>query len=173
MARETKIGLIVGLTFIICFAVILANRGRPRPTNTHVTYAVDRGVSGTQIAKRVDGVPRRAFKPAGPAMTSPATSDASRTPTSTVAANASKPPAVVSPAPGSGGGSLGLRSETGTDAPVTSPTPSNRSKLLEELASKLNERVVPGNATVMHTPSTPVGNPVVNHNAATLPERDP
>lgn len=28
MARETKVGLLVGLAFIICFAVILANRGR-------------------------------------------------------------------------------------------------------------------------------------------------
>ncbi len=28
MARETKVGLLAGLAFIICFAVILANRGR-------------------------------------------------------------------------------------------------------------------------------------------------
>lgn len=28
MARETKIGLLVGLAFIICFSIILANRGR-------------------------------------------------------------------------------------------------------------------------------------------------
>jgi len=28
MARETKVGLLVGLAFIVCFAVILANRGR-------------------------------------------------------------------------------------------------------------------------------------------------
>ena len=28
MARETKIGLLAGLAFIICFAIILANRGR-------------------------------------------------------------------------------------------------------------------------------------------------
>lgn len=33
MARETKVGLIAGLAFIICFAVILSNRGRlvPQP----------------------------------------------------------------------------------------------------------------------------------------------
>ena len=29
MARETKVGLLVGLAFIICFAIILANRGEP------------------------------------------------------------------------------------------------------------------------------------------------
>ncbi len=28
MAKETKVGLLVGLAFIVCFAVILANRGR-------------------------------------------------------------------------------------------------------------------------------------------------
>ena len=28
MARETKLGLLVGLGFIICFAIILENRGR-------------------------------------------------------------------------------------------------------------------------------------------------
>ena len=31
MARETKVGLIAGLAFIICFAVILSNRGRRVP----------------------------------------------------------------------------------------------------------------------------------------------
>ena len=32
MARETKVGLIAGLAFIICFAVILSNRGRLVPS---------------------------------------------------------------------------------------------------------------------------------------------
>lgn len=32
MARETKVGLLAGLAFIICFAVILANRGANTPT---------------------------------------------------------------------------------------------------------------------------------------------
>ena len=31
MARETKVGLLAGLAFIICFAVILANRGANGP----------------------------------------------------------------------------------------------------------------------------------------------
>jgi len=38
MARETKVGLLAGLAFIICFAVILANRGRD------VSVAMDRPV---------------------------------------------------------------------------------------------------------------------------------
>ena len=40
MARETKVGLLAGLAFIICFAVILANRGRqdpPAPSKSHLT----------------------------------------------------------------------------------------------------------------------------------------
>jgi len=45
MARETKVGLLAGLAFIICFAIILANRGRqdpPAPSRSHMT---DSGVN--------------------------------------------------------------------------------------------------------------------------------
>lgn len=45
MARETKVGLLAGLAFIICFAIILANRGRqelPAPPRSHLT---DSGVN--------------------------------------------------------------------------------------------------------------------------------
>ncbi len=41
MATETKIGLIVGLGFIICFAVILANHGRREPITTHWPNRID------------------------------------------------------------------------------------------------------------------------------------
>lgn len=37
MAPETKVGLVVGLGFIVCFAVILANRGRREPTTTYLS----------------------------------------------------------------------------------------------------------------------------------------
>lgn len=43
MARETKVGLLAGLAFIVCFAVILANRGREEPPATHLSYNVDKG----------------------------------------------------------------------------------------------------------------------------------
>lgn len=43
MARETKVGLLAGLAFIVCFAVILANRGRQQPPATHLSYNVDQG----------------------------------------------------------------------------------------------------------------------------------
>ncbi len=43
MARETKVGLLAGLAFIICFAIILANRGRRDAVTTHQSYLVDHG----------------------------------------------------------------------------------------------------------------------------------
>ena len=42
MARETKVGLLAGLAFIICFAVILTNRGRESMIEQHFP----RGFSG-------------------------------------------------------------------------------------------------------------------------------
>ncbi len=41
MATETKIGLIVGLAFIICFAVILANTGKESSTPTQWPHLAD------------------------------------------------------------------------------------------------------------------------------------
>jgi nucleoid-associated protein YgaU len=38
MARETKVGLLVGLAFIICFAIILANRGGRNGLSTELPY---------------------------------------------------------------------------------------------------------------------------------------
>ena len=38
MARETKVGLLAGLAFIICFAIILANRGRQHLIPAQLTY---------------------------------------------------------------------------------------------------------------------------------------
>lgn len=39
MARETKVGVLTGLAFIVCFAIILANRGRQPPSPTHPAVA--------------------------------------------------------------------------------------------------------------------------------------
>ena len=46
MARETKVGLLAGLAFIICFAIILANRGRQDivPSNPPYADRVDQNV---------------------------------------------------------------------------------------------------------------------------------
>ena len=49
MARETKIGLLAGLAFIICFAVILSQRGRiSKPTQG----IFSRGTQTTQSKPR-------------------------------------------------------------------------------------------------------------------------
>jgi len=45
MARETKVGLLAGLAFIICFAIILANRGRQEPPIPPRSYLTDGGVN--------------------------------------------------------------------------------------------------------------------------------
>src|SRR3990172_3703841 len=45
MARETKVGLLAGLAFIICFAVILANRGRQDPPAPSLSHLTDGGAN--------------------------------------------------------------------------------------------------------------------------------
>jgi nucleoid-associated protein YgaU len=40
MAQETRIGLLVGLAFIICFAVVLANRGKQDPLSNPMPYGM-------------------------------------------------------------------------------------------------------------------------------------
>ena len=45
MARETKVGLLAGLAFIICFAIILANRGRQDPIAPPRSYLADGGAN--------------------------------------------------------------------------------------------------------------------------------
>src|SRR5213593_3339202 len=45
VARETKIGLVVGLGFIVCFAIILSNRGAARTPNLAYLYHPDLDVS--------------------------------------------------------------------------------------------------------------------------------
>lgn len=48
MARETRVGLVIGLAFIICFALILARRGQPRQLTEHIPYLVDNGSGVTR-----------------------------------------------------------------------------------------------------------------------------
>jgi len=61
MARETKVGLLAGLAFIICFAIILANRGRQEPIAPPRSYLADGGASVPgavqQGASRVNAMP--------------------------------------------------------------------------------------------------------------------
>lgn len=57
MARETKIGLLAGLAFIICFAIILANRGRQDPIATQPLSPIGPGITAVNVAQ---GLPVRA-----------------------------------------------------------------------------------------------------------------
>ena len=57
MARETKVGLLAGLAFIICFAIILANRGRQDPIARNAPTPADRSVSLPKIGQ---GIPIQA-----------------------------------------------------------------------------------------------------------------
>lgn len=54
MARETKVGLLAGLAFIVCFAIILANRGRRdsfvRPAVRSSTQLADARSSSTAVS---------------------------------------------------------------------------------------------------------------------------
>lgn len=45
MARDTKVGLLAGLAFIICFAILLANRGRQDSPATPRSYLTDGGAN--------------------------------------------------------------------------------------------------------------------------------
>jgi nucleoid-associated protein YgaU len=47
MAKETKIGLLVGMGFIVCFAIILSNRGEVKPGRDQTRFEVTRVVTAT------------------------------------------------------------------------------------------------------------------------------
>ena len=79
MARETRVGLLAGLAFIICFAVILSNRGRrvPQPEDPQPRFqyvdtpitpppASTRRASQRQNAPGTDGLPTNRLRRATP-----------------------------------------------------------------------------------------------------------
>lgn len=51
MARETKVGLLAGLTFIICFAIILANRGGRDLVPSQVSSLFKDGLGGGEYSR--------------------------------------------------------------------------------------------------------------------------
>lgn len=52
MARETKVGLLAGLAFIICFAVILANRGANGPPGLANSFLPNGGLELPKLVQR-------------------------------------------------------------------------------------------------------------------------
>lgn len=72
MARETKVGVLTGLAFIVCFAIILANRGRQPPIPTHPMVA-QRSLAppvGKAVADARGSGARTAPAPVAPSTTS-------------------------------------------------------------------------------------------------------
>ena len=61
MARETKVGLLAGLAFIICFAIILANRGRQDSPTPPRPYLTDGGANVPSTVQQA--VPRVGANP--------------------------------------------------------------------------------------------------------------
>jgi len=150
MARETKIGLVVGLAFIICFAVILANRGRPATVGAHLPYVVDRGVTGSQVAHRGDAS-RQAGAPAN--RRTAATRQAKSQSPTTESNGAAGHRGVLDEAPSSGAVVLGPDTsperspsphpQPNTGSSLASQPATDRSRLLDELASQVGEGVRP------------------------------
>lgn len=154
MARETKVGLLAGLGFIICFAIILANRGRVEPVTSHVSYVVDEGKDLQRIAQMPPkqdvgraasgefdrGEPRRGAQNASSAAQSaPAGTDRRAV-------------------DGSGAGSMGSGADvplTGGDGNVTSATPARSQYVRGDGAgSSANVSSLPGQSPIV--PSSPL-----------------
>lgn len=57
MARETKVGLLAGLAFIICFAIILSNRGDDQPVRTSWSSSVTGGEHRPGVAAAESFIP--------------------------------------------------------------------------------------------------------------------
>ncbi|MFQ5495888.1 MAG: hypothetical protein ACE5EX_10965, partial [Phycisphaerae bacterium] len=83
MAPETRVGLLVGLAFIICFAVILAHRGRHATSvgpQRDVAFAEFDVSGGLADASRAQAGPRSAGDVERRAANSPRTNSAVSTP---------------------------------------------------------------------------------------------
>ncbi|UCF33104.1 MAG: LysM peptidoglycan-binding domain-containing protein [Phycisphaerales bacterium] len=72
MAQETRIGLLVGLAFIICFAVVLANRGKQDPLSNPMPYGMFVSRETGKAAPTQAPAPGTAIVPSQPATIVPA-----------------------------------------------------------------------------------------------------
>lgn len=71
MAQETRIGLLVGLAFIICFAVVLANRGKQDPLSNPMPYGMFVSRDAGNAAPTQPPAPGTAVVPSQPATIAP------------------------------------------------------------------------------------------------------
>ncbi|MCH7704657.1 MAG: LysM peptidoglycan-binding domain-containing protein [Planctomycetes bacterium] len=163
MARETKIGLIAGLGFIVCFAIILTNRGRPNATGGSPPYGWREGrhtpAARDTIAPRRSAAPRR-YPDAAPtepsASAKPSESDVDRP----VAANFNTPVHEWS-------------DPTETLDPVV-PRGRDRMNELVDVGPGRSERRVPLSSHVDHgeVEYGPAGGPADSNGAAASPDRN-
>jgi len=145
MTRDTKVGLLAGLAFIICFAIILSNRGAPPPQATDQPYLVDRGASARHAAQPAAAPPMTGQTLSG------TTSRASVTPPASHAS-----PGQAADAGGSGSGAPPAT----TGASVVLPMQHSPSRPAATVASTgiLAEREVSA-PFVQTTPTQPLGSP--------------
>lgn len=145
MARETKVGLLAGLAFIICFAVILANRGSNAPPGLAKSFLPKGGLDLPKLVQRQQGTVAEANtsarnrnnQPARPSQQSPlvASSDLHQThiPNGIKVATETVPPS---------GRELPLVSVTHAAAPNSLPTLEDNTRpvaALNDIHASLNE----------------------------------
>lgn len=114
MARETKVGLLAGLAFIICFAVILANRGAKGPPGLANSFLPDGALQLPQLVQRKEGAIAAPLANANPKRSTPASRPLVQRPLNDPAlpnANAPQNPlqAMTDPAPPTGAQLPGAR----------------------------------------------------------------
>ncbi|MBI4717215.1 MAG: LysM peptidoglycan-binding domain-containing protein [Planctomycetes bacterium] len=149
MARETKVGLLAGLAFIICFAIILANRGRQDMLSQQLPVMADRGGGS-----RAPGMPGSGTPTAAPTHVPPRVDRELTVPGNTTSAPAAVPSGAA-PADGGPATSAGGQPRY-TDA-------AERVRLLEQ---KLNE--LTAGASTRPAPAPAAGSPTASEPAVTL-----
>lgn len=140
MARETKVGLLAGLAFIICFAVILANRGANGPPGLKNSFLPDGGLTLPQMVQR------------NPAANSPSVADAHRGLNRQPRQPAQSPAATRTP-----------RIETlppGQSYATNDPAPGSGAQLPQSIPPE-PARLNPDSALALHTQPVEVPSPAV------------
>ena len=75
MTKETKIGLLVGLAFIILFAIILSEKGTPPTSAVSPTFAQGDAINGPTTDRPLGDAGRLAVDSKLPPIMQPAISD--------------------------------------------------------------------------------------------------
>ncbi len=152
MARETKVGLLAGLAFIVCFAVILANRGRNGPPGLSDSILTNSGIA----------VPFSPQKPTGTS-TAPARPNVAAVPAANTLRTTEGTPVSGSELPGerltSSPVPMTPRESSG---PVSDP---NREALERILASRSQPTAITEQPSVVTreipAPATPAGSTII------------